>query len=213
MSAQSAFVAPGRAELVRALARPGAPVQPPEGAVDGPFRPAAVLIPVIERAAGLRVLLIRRSEALTVHAGQIGFPGGRIEQGDPHALGAALREAQEEVGLDPAQVTPAGTLARYRTGTGFEISPHVGFVPDDFVPVPDGREVAEVFEAPLGFLLDPSNRRRHSALYQGRRRWYYAIPWGRHFIWGATAGMLKMLADRIADSADDSRTGTGPDAV
>lgn len=207
------FAAPGRVELESALARPHGPVQVLEGAAGGPFRPAAVLIPVIERPAGLSVLLIRRSEALAVHAGQIGFPGGRIEKGDPHSLGAALREAQEEVGLDPALVTPVGTLPQYRTGTGFEIVPHVGFVPEDFVPVPDGGEVAEVFEAPLGFLLDPSNRQWHSALSQGRRRWYYAIPYEHHFIWGATAGILKTLADRIAESAGHAGTGNNADAV
>ena len=171
---------------------PGDPLRPER------FQPAAVLCPIVERAEGLAVILIRRSAELRVHAGQIGFPGGRIEAGDSDSLAAALREAEEEIGLPADLVTPAGRLESYRTGTGYEIVPHVGFVEDEFTAQPASWEVAATFEVPLGFLLDPRNRRRERFAILGGERWYDAIPYKGHYIWGATASILKSFADRFA---------------
>ncbi|MEM1382985.1 MAG: CoA pyrophosphatase [Pseudomonadota bacterium] len=164
---------------------------------DRPRRLAAVLCALREGPAGLSVVLTRRAAHLRDHAGQISFPGGKVAAEDPSPLAAALREAEEEVGLAPRQVEILGALDSYRTSTGYEIRPFVGVVRGAWQPVPDPGEVAEVFEPPLAFLMDPANRVRASREWKGASRQFYAMPWGGYYIWGATAGMLKGLSDRL----------------
>ncbi|MBX6323953.1 MAG: CoA pyrophosphatase, partial [Rhodospirillaceae bacterium] len=157
--------------------------------------PAAVLVPLIDRPEGMTVLLTRRSDSLPHHAGQISFPGGCIEPHDADAADAALREAEEEVGLPRSAVEIVGRLDTYLTRTGFAVTPVVGIVTPPLTLAPDPVEVAEAFEAPLAFLLDRANHRRDSREYNGGVRHFYAMPWGHHYIWGATAGMLVNLCD------------------
>ncbi len=161
---------------------------------DGPYTPAAVLVPVVERDEVLSVLLTRRTEHLHHHPGQISFPGGRVEAGDRSAVETALRETEEEIGLPAARVELIGLLPEYRTGTGFSVSPIVGLIRAPYSLQLDSFEVAEAFEVPLDFLIDPANHQRHRMEYQGRMREYYAMPYGSYFIWGATAGMLVSLS-------------------
>ena len=161
------------------------------------LRPAAVLVAIIERAEGLRVLFTRRADHLPAHPGQVSFPGGRAEVGDADAVATALRETEEEVGLDRRFVTIAGALDAYETGTGFSIKPIVGFVQEGFVLSPDASEVAEIFEVPLRFLMDPTNHEQHMRVWQGRERHFYAMTFDGHYIWGATAGMLISLYERL----------------
>ncbi len=151
---------------------------------------AAVLIGVVERAGGPAVLLTQRTEHLRDHAGQISFPGGRIERSDASPAAAALREAEEEIGLDPAQVEVLGELAPYDTVTGFRIHPVVGWIEPPLELRLDRFEVADAFEVPLLFLADPANQRRHSYRRGTLTRGYYVLPWPGRFIWGATAGIL-----------------------
>jgi 8-oxo-dGTP pyrophosphatase MutT (NUDIX family) len=155
--------------------------------------PAAVLVPLIVRETGLTVLLTQRTAHLRDHAGQIAFPGGRCEEQDASPVETALREAREEVGLERSQVEVLGLLPEYRTGTGFSIIPVVGLVHPPLNLKLDDFEVAEAFETPLDFLLDPVNHQRHSIEYEGSQREYYAMPWEGYYIWGATAGMLVSL--------------------
>ncbi|MDR0576106.1 MAG: CoA pyrophosphatase [Candidatus Accumulibacter sp.] len=155
---------------------------------------AAVLFPIVLRENAPTVLLTQRTEHLRDHPGQISFPGGRVEADDASPVATALREAREEVGLDPRRVEIAGFLPEYRTATGYRIIPVVGFLTPPLALRSDPSEVAEIFEAPLSFLLDPANRRRHTREYQGRTRRFFAVPYGRHFIWGATAGIIVSLA-------------------
>ena len=162
-----------------------------------PLRPAAVLVALVERAGGPQVLLTRRTEALRHHAGQIAFPGGRIEADDADPVAAALREAQEEVGLGAALSSPLGYLDPFVTITGFHVFPVVASVAGGFVPVPDPGEVAEAFEVPLGFLLDPGNVHSLEVDFQGRRRHVLEFRYGGHRIWGATAAMLVNLRHRL----------------
>ncbi|MEY4249340.1 MAG: hypothetical protein RJA87_973 [Pseudomonadota bacterium] len=158
---------------------------------------AAVLTPLIEHEGGISVLLTRRSDSLRKHTGQVAFPGGRCDPGESPAQ-TALREAQEEIGLDPSFVTLAGLSTPYRTGTGFHVTPVVGFVKPGFVLTPNPAEVADVFETPFSFLMDPQNhQRQHRDLPNGDRRHFYAIPYEQWFIWGATAGMLRQLYFRL----------------
>jgi 8-oxo-dGTP pyrophosphatase MutT (NUDIX family) len=161
------------------------------------LRPASVLVPLVERGASLNLLLTQRTTRLAHHPGQVAFPGGKQDPGDASALAAALREAHEEIGLAPEQVSVLGSFDRHETVTGFLVTPFVGVVDRGFVPLPDRSEVEEVFEVPLSFALDPTNYQTHGRRWQGRIRHYYAIPYGPHYIWGATARMLKTLADRI----------------
>lgn len=189
---------------------PGGPGEPacPRGDHDlnpdlyEPGRPlvsAAVLVPLIERPDTLNVLFTRRTDHLRDHAGQISFPGGRIHAHDPDPESAALREAEEEVGLPPELVESIGRLDTYVTRTGFEITPVVGLVRQNFTCRPDSFEVAEVFEVPLHFFCSPDACQRHSRLYRGRVRYFYAFPYRQYYIWGATAGMLVNLAEILRD--------------
>ncbi len=158
-----------------------------------PLTPAAVLVPLVQRETGITVLLTQRTAHLRDHAGQISFPGGRCEPTDASPEAAALREAQEEVGLDPAQVEILGRLPEYSTGTGFNITPVVALVNPPLNLKLDDFEVAEAFEPPLSFLLDGNNHQHHKIMYQGAWREYYAMPWEGYYIWGATAGILVSL--------------------
>lgn len=161
-----------------------------------PARAAAVLVPVIARPE-LTVLLTERTAHLSTHAGQIAFPGGKVEATDVDVVDTALREAEEEIGLSRVLVEPLGFLDGYRTGTGFLVTPVVGLVKPDFVLALDANEVASTFEVPLAFLMDEVNHKRHSRPWRGRERHYYAMPYDDHYIWGATAGMLKNLHERL----------------
>jgi 8-oxo-dGTP pyrophosphatase MutT (NUDIX family) len=162
------------------------------------LRPAAVLVPLLDRAEGMTVLLTRRSAHLSAHAGQIAFPGGRIEAGDPDASATALREAEEEIGLPRDHVTLIGRLDTYVTGTGFEITPLVGVVRVPFPLTIDPFEVAEAFEVPLDFILDPANHHRTERVFGHRVRVFFDLPFEHRNIWGATAGMLVNLAEVLA---------------
>jgi 8-oxo-dGTP pyrophosphatase MutT (NUDIX family) len=190
------------AELRRRLARPAA-----AASIDGDDRAerelgavtaAAVLVPIIGRPDGLTVLFTRRTAQLKAHSGQISFPGGRAEPGDPSAEHTALREAEEEIGLPPARVEVLGQLAEYHTRTGFRVTPVIGLIQPPLEVLPDAREVDEVFEVPLAFLLDPANHRRESREIGGRMASYYVIEHQGRLIWGATAGMLLNLYRQLA---------------
>jgi 8-oxo-dGTP pyrophosphatase MutT (NUDIX family) len=162
------------------------------------LRPAAVLVPLIDRRDGMTVLLTRRTAHLSAHAGQIAFPGGRIEADDRDARAAALRETEEEVGLPRDHVTVIGRLDTYITGTGFEIAPIVGLVRVPFALRLDPAEVAEAFEVPLDFVLDPKNHHRTERVVEDRKRVFFVLPFEGRNIWGATAGMLVNLAEVLA---------------
>lgn len=165
-------------------------------AYGGAPMPAAVLVAVTDRAEpGL--ILTRRTDTLRRHAGQVAFPGGRIDPDDDGPVAAALREAHEEIGLRPDAVELVGSADLYRTITGFEVQPVVGVIPPDLVFRPEPGEVAAVFEAPLAFVLDPANQLQVNVEWQGRDRHYYEIMWGEHRIWGATAAMLVNLSRRL----------------
>lgn len=158
------------------------------------FRPAAVLVPLVTRDSGVTVLLTQRTEDMPSHAGQISFPGGGRRPEDTDATATALREAFEEIGLEPRFVKIIGTVDHYVTGTAFEITPVVGLVTPGFTTRADPREVADVFEVPLDHFLDVRNHKVDSRTTpQGTNRPYYAMPYGKRYIWGATAGMLKNL--------------------
>ena len=162
------------------------------------LRPAAVLVPIVDREPAPTVLLTNRARHLKDHSGQVSFPGGRVHADDASAEATALREALEEIGLAPARVELLGRLPDYHTRTGFRVTPVVGIVTPPFELRADPNEVEEAFEVPLAFLLDPANHQRQSREWQGETRWFYAMPYERHYIWGATAGMVVNLARRIA---------------
>lgn len=161
--------------------------------------PAAVLVPVVLRQPELTVLLTQRTAHLRDHAGQVSFPGGRQEPTDESPVMTALREAREEVGLEPGQIEVLGCLADFRTSTGFSVTPVVGLVMPPLNLKLDDFEVADVFEPPLRFLLDAANYRREQVQYQGALREYWAVPWQERYIWGATAGMLVNLRRFLFD--------------
>lgn len=159
-------------------------------------RPAAVLVPLVERAHGLQVLLTRRTDHLHDHAGQISFPGGRMDEGDAGPVATALRETHEEIGLAHAQIEVIGQLPDYLTATGYRVVPVVGLVQPPFELRLDAFEVAEAFEVPLAFLMNPAHHEQRVIEWQGQLRRFYAMPWQdqrRYFIWGATAAMLRNL--------------------
>jgi len=157
------------------------------------LRPAAVLVPVMKRADGLTILLTQRTDHLYDHAGQISFPGGRSEAHDESAVATALRETFEEIGLPHSHVEVLGYLPEYTTVTGYHVTPVVGLVSPPQALDLDAFEVAEAFEVPLAFFLDPHNHQRNTLQYRGRTRHYYAMPYEQRYIWGATAGMLMNL--------------------
>ena len=182
-----------------------APELPGDGARFDPLQapaPAAVLVPLVMRDGGLQVLLTRRTAHLRAHAGQISFPGGKLEFDDVDAVAAALRETEEEVGLAREHVEVIGALPMYATVTGFEVTPVVALVQPDFRLQLDAFEVAEAFEVPLSFLMTPAHHRRHRFELAGQQRQFLSMPWQgldaagqlqRYFIWGATASMLRNL--------------------
>ena len=161
------------------------------------LKPAAVLLPLVMRQEP-HVLLTQRTHHLTRHAGQVAFPGGRADANDISLVETALRETQEETGIDPAFVTVAGFLDAYETGTGYAILPVVGILSEGFALSPHAVEVAEIFEVPLAFLLDPANKQQQSRAFQGRLRSFYSFTYEGHYIWGATAAMLLNFAERIS---------------
>jgi len=161
-----------------------------------PLMNAAVLIAVTDRAEP-GVILTQRTDTLARHAGQVAFPGGRIDPGDSGAIDAALREAEEEIALPRDRVIVIGEADRYRTVTGFEVTPVIGIVPPDLILIPSEAEVAQVFEVPLDFVLDTTNHIEVAVEWQGRNRHYYEINWNGHRIWGATAAMIVNLSRRL----------------
>ena len=159
-------------------------------------KPASVLVPIVDRSAPT-VLLTQRTADLSNHAGQVALPGGKIEPVDASPLAAALREASEEVGLAPTLVEPIGYLDLYLTFSGFRILPTVARVKPDFTLTLNPGEVTEAFEVPLAFLMNPANHQRKTRDWKGIARDYYAMPFGDHYIWGVTAGILRNLYERI----------------
>jgi 8-oxo-dGTP pyrophosphatase MutT (NUDIX family) len=167
------------------------------GPDDGLVTPAAVLVAIVNRPSP-GVILTVRTDTMRRHAGQIAFPGGRIDAADSGPVEAALREAREEIGLDPAAVDVVGTADRYRTVTGFDVTPVLGVVPPELALTLEPAEVAAAFEVPLFYLLEPGNRQLKSVEWQGRTRTYYEIVWEGQRIWGATAAMIVNLSHRLA---------------
>lgn len=174
-----------------------------DGALDGRLmfqarpRLAAVLVPIVAHRSGATVLLTERTSGLRDHSGQIALPGGKIDPGDASPRAAALREAEEEIGLAPGRVTPLGYLDPYLTGTGFLVVPTVAMVEAPLSLTLNPREVAAAFEVPLPFLMDPANHQRHERTLGGRARRFYAMPFAERFIWGATAGMIRNLYEKL----------------
>nr|WP_239025141.1 CoA pyrophosphatase [Rhodoligotrophos defluvii] len=164
---------------------------------DQAYRPAAVLIGLLDRDGEANVLLTLRTEHLSSHAGQIAFPGGKMEPTDPGPAETALREAEEETGLAPRYVDTIGLLDPYLTATGYRVVPVVAVIKPGFSLAPDPREVADVFEVPLSFLMNPANHQRHERMWKGELRRYYAMPYFERYIWGATAGILRNFYDRL----------------
>jgi 8-oxo-dGTP pyrophosphatase MutT (NUDIX family) len=194
------------AALAAALARPGGEssdfdLNPGFALPSGRrLRPAAVLVPLLAApGGGPRLILTKRSSRLKHHPGQIAFPGGKVDAGDDGPVSAALREAREEIGLDPANVEVLGALPPHETVTGFTVTPFVARLHAPFDPVPEAGEVDEVFDLPFAHVTDPANYVIESRLWRGMRRHYYAVPWGPYYIWGATARILRGLAQRMVE--------------
>lgn len=166
----------------------------PEGRV---LRPAGVLAPIVDVDGRLELILTKRSSALKHHPGQIAFPGGKQDGGDADVVAAALREAEEEIGLPREIVDVLGTLAAHETVTGFQVTPVIAHVTQPFTLKPEPGEVEEAFFVPLDHVLDPQNYLVHSRRWRGQRRYYYAVPYGPYYIWGATARMLRAWAIRM----------------
>lgn len=184
----------GEEALGRLKTLPPPVIEPPASDwEEGPaLNRAAVLVPLVTHPEALTVLFCQRARHLRRHAGEVSFPGGRIEQGEDET-GAALREAREEIGLDPAAVTILGRLDTHRAGSGYSIAPIVGLVRPPLVLQPDMSEIDEAFEVPLGFLLDPAHHRREAMFWRGADRWYHVWEFGDRYIWGATATVLLNL--------------------
>jgi 8-oxo-dGTP pyrophosphatase MutT (NUDIX family) len=161
----------------------------------GELRAASVLVPLVNRPEGFSILLTQRTAHLSRHAGQIAFPGGRVDEGDADEIATALRETEEEVGLGRDRIEPIGRLDRYVTRTGFTVTPIVALVEPPFTLTVDPNEVDEAFEVPLDFILDPANRQKDNYDYQGVIRYFYVFRYQQRNIWGATAGMLVNLAE------------------
>jgi len=168
----------------------------PDAATLAQARPAAVLAPIVARADGLHVLLTLRASHLRAHSGQVAFPGGQIDPGES-AHQTALREAKEEIGLDERFVEPLGWLDPYLTGTGFRVAPLLALVDPAFTLKINEEEVADAFETPFAFLMDPANHLLHEREWLGVKRKFYAMPHGERYIWGATAGILRNLYERL----------------
>lgn len=190
--------------VIAALRRPGRPTSDydlnpgtllPEGRV---LCPAGVLVALRPGPGGVEVILTKRSSRLKHHPGQIACAGGKVDAGDADAVAAALREAEEEIGLRRATVEVLGTAEAHETVTGFLVTPVFGRVSADFVALPEAGEVDEVFAVPLGHVADPANYRIEGRLWRGQMRRYYTVPYGPYYIWGATARILRALADRMA---------------
>ncbi len=190
--------------LREALARRGRPSSDYDLNPEGPrpegraLRPAAVLMAVQAGPAGPEVLLTKRASGLKHHPGQIAFPGGKRDPGDPSLEACALREAEEEIGLPRGAVEVLGTLPPHETVTGFLVTPILAHVRDPFDAVPEIGEVAEVFAVPLAHAADPARYRVEGRRWRGQRRLYYVLPWGPYYVWGATARILRAFADRAA---------------
>ncbi|MBW8283436.1 MAG: CoA pyrophosphatase, partial [Rhizobium sp.] len=161
------------------------------------LKDAAVLVPVVDDPDGAKVILTQRTATLRKHSGQIAFPGGGIDEGDLSPEVAALREAREEIGLDPAFVETVGRLPQYLSATGFRIIPVLSVVKRGFVITPNPDEVDAVFEVPLSFLMDPDNHQRDSRMWQGIVRHFYVMPYGERHIWGITAGIIRTVYERL----------------
>ena len=170
----------------------------PMGREDAAVTAAAVLVPIVDRPSGLSVIFTQRTSHLKAHSGQVSFPGGRAEPSDPTPEFTALREANEEIGLQMERVEVLARLPEYLTRTGFRVTPVVGLITPPFDLVPDPREVEELFEVPLAYLLDPSNHARETRELQGRTVGYYVVRYESRTIWGATAGMLISLYRHLA---------------
>lgn len=193
------------ARVIQALTRPSSSssdfdlnpdVQLPEGRK---LRPAGVLVAFVQRNGEPHVILTKRASHLKHHPGQIAFPGGKQDEGDADVIAAALREALEEVGLDPAMVQVLGTLPSHETVTGFTMTPVLARVTGDFTPIPEPGEVDEVFYVPLSHIADLGRFSVQGRRWRGMRRHYFTVPYGPYYIWGATARVLRGLADRMAD--------------
>lgn len=193
-----AFLARAAEALARSAAPGGDHVLNPDMTPDGRrLTEAAVLIPVVAREPEATVLLTQRTADLRTHAGQIAFPGGKIEPDDLTPAAAALREAEEEVGLDPKLVKVVAELPPYLSRTGFRITPVLGRVAAEHVLTLNLSEVTEAFEVPLGFLLDPANHHKASRTFAGRERYFWEIPWRERYIWGVTAGIIRGLYEQV----------------
>ena len=185
-----AIAARGRASSDFDLNKDGRPT-------GGDLRDAAVMVPIVLERSEPQLILTKRSSALKHHPGQISFPGGKVDEGDSGIEEAALREAEEEIALRAEQAEILGKLAPHETVTGFNVTPVVALIEPSFIPKPDPSEVAEVFEAPLAHFMDPANYLIESRRWRGQRRYFFTVPWGPYYVWGATARMLRALADRM----------------
>ena len=161
------------------------------------LREAAVLIPVVDRGDAAGLILTRRTQSMRQHSGQVAFPGGAVDADDASPEAAALREAYEEIGLEAGSVETLGRLPAYLTTTGFRITPVIGLVRADYALTINREEVDAAFEVPFAFVMNPDNHRRESRVWQGKERYYYAMPFEEHHIWGVTAGILRVLYERL----------------